>query len=173
MPTETKGVANIVLSKWIPALITAGIGGLIVALLVPSIQAGYAEKSAMNDRKIELWESIGDDFTNYILNRGRLITVAKEEEKALLNDEKLDEAFYDRKEGYRKERDKCSAKLRLDFLLAEFYFSERTNKMVDEFLKWHQEFRIATIDILPPSSKYYEWRDKIMASILLDLGKGA
>src|SRR5262245_61565308 len=69
---------KIFLDKWVPALITAGIGGAIVAFLVPQIQASYSAKAARSERQIRLWESIGANFTNFTNSNFQLVTVAQE-----------------------------------------------------------------------------------------------
>jgi len=156
---------QIFLSKWVPALITAGIGGLVVALLVPMFQTDYAEKAALKKRKIELWESIGNNFTNYMTFRSSLNTAALSEREMVKEKKFPSKEFLERKESYRRERDRYANDLRRDFLLAGYYFGSEIQKEINAFLNWHRQYRIATVDKLPPDEEYAKWRDKIMLVI--------
>lgn len=165
MANQKMSFGEIFLSKWVPALITAGIGGLMVAWLIPGIQTNYAEEAALKKRKIELWESIGNNFTNYINFRTRLNLSALAEQKMKNQDQALSNEYLERKESYRIERDRYANNLRKDFLLGEYYFGSEVKKQIEEFIKWHRQYHVATVDKLPPDEEYAKWRDKIMLEI--------
>ena len=169
MTNSKKTFREIFLSDWIPAIITAGIGGLMVALIAPMLQSHYAEVSTFERRKLQLWESIGENFTGYINYRSRLNGIAIIEIERLEKNKPLDEAFLARKEQYRKERDKFANLLRRDFIYAKHYYSQRVDSDINKFLDWHKQYAIATVDKLPPDSKYSKWRDEIMSKIKNEL----
>ena len=165
MSDEKSTIWEIILDKWVPALITAGVGGLMVALIVPGIQSEYVQQSALKERKIELWETLSENFTNYILYRGRLNSIAKEENKRRSSGIEISIKFMDRKEEYRIQRDRYANNLRRDFLFAEYYYSDDVAKLIKDYITWHKQFRIATVDKLPPTEVYTQWRDKIVVNI--------
>jgi hypothetical protein len=161
---------TILLDKWIPALLTAVVGGLFVAWLVPQAQTHYAEEAAFKKRQIEVWESVGTNFTNFVLAYSRLNTAARQETEVLRKGSVVDALFVQRKEGYVQDRDKFFNLLRHDFLLVPYYFSnERVSKTIGDYLEWQRQYRQATFDTLPPDSALYEWRDRIMAEMRLHL----
>jgi hypothetical protein len=156
----------IFLDKWVPALITALIGGALVAYLAPAMQTKFTQSSTLEKRKLELWESIGENFTNYILWRGRLNSAAIAERSYEKERKLIPKEFLLRKENYLTERDKYANLLRRDLLLANFYFQyPEAKEKINKFLDWHAKFRIATVDQLPPDEEYIKWRDDIMESI--------
>lgn len=157
---------EILLAKWVPALITALIGGALVAYLAPAIQTKFTQSSTLEKRKLELWESIGENFTNYILWRGRLNSAAIAERSYEKERRTVPKEFLLRKENYLTERDKYANLLRRDLLLANFYFQyPEAKEKINKFLDWHAKFRIATVDQLPPDEEYIKWRDDIMETI--------
>lgn len=173
MSNNKRTIWEIVLDKWIPALITAGVGGLMVALIVPGIQSNYAEESALKERKIKLWETVAENFTNYIMYRERLNVIAKEEIEEDAVGIKLTDDFLARKEEYRRQRDRFANNLRRDFLFSEYYYSEDVAKLIREFIDWHRQFSVATVDKLPPTEEYTKWRDKIVVKIRTALEEGS
>jgi len=162
---------EIFLSKWVPALITAIVGGIVVAIVIPKYQANYAEESALKKRKIELWESIGDNFTNYITYRGRLNSAALSEIKLRSSNQIIPRRFLDRKESYRVERDKYATQLRRDFLLADYYYDNQVEIIIKSFQEWHGQYKDKTVEQLPSDEEYYKWRDRIMLGIRENLTK--
>src|SRR4029077_20951576 len=68
---------QIFLEKWAPAIIVALIG----AAAVPWLQTTFANRTELAKRRLQLWESIGENFTNYINYSERLNEAAKAELK--------------------------------------------------------------------------------------------
>src|SRR6185295_19237563 len=62
------------LEKWVPSLITAVVAGIVAALLVPSITAGYTQATSFQSRQLNLWEKLSLDFTAYLNSREQLLT---------------------------------------------------------------------------------------------------
>ena len=163
---ETKPFKEIVLAEWMPALITALIGGLLVAYLAPTLQTRFTELSVQKKRRLDLWESIGDNFTQYILWRGRLNSIAKTEQSYIKNRHKLPKDLQDRRERYVNERDKYINLIRRDLFFANYYFSDNDVKnKIEGFLQWHTKFSEAKVDQLPADKEYYDWRNSIMEAI--------
>jgi hypothetical protein len=165
MPDQvTKTFKQICLECWAPAIITAVIGGLVVVLLVPWVQTQFAEQAAMKKRQLEVWEAVGNNFTQYILWRSRLNDAARFERTLPRN--ALTKDFLNRKEGYVAERDKHAILLRQYLLLAEFYFdNDDVREVIKSFIEWHGQFSKATLDDLPSDADYIRWRDRIMSTI--------
>lgn len=161
---DAKSFKTIFLENWMPALITALVGGLLVAYLAPMIQTRFAESSVLKKRQLELWESIGENFTNYIIWRSRLNTAARAE--ASPGSVTRGKEFLERKERYITERDRYANLLRRDLLFAPHYFKDpKVSQTIDEFLKWHAQFATAPVEKLPPDEEYIGWRDRLMETI--------
>lgn len=165
MSNEKDSFSEIVLKYWAPAIITAILGGIAVALIVPRVQSNYADVSALKQRQIQLWESIGVNFTHYITARSRLNTAAREEIRMKANKEKVSADFLKRKDEYRSQRDEFNIKLRGDLLKAEFYFGEDVKKLIESFVTWHSAYAVAAVDQLPSDAEYIEWRQRIFSAI--------
>ena len=163
--TDAKSFREIFLANWVPALLTALIGGLVVAYLAPVIQTQFANSAALKKRQLELWESIGENFTNYIVWRSRLNSVARAEISYGPTD-KVPKELLDNKARYLLERDKYRNLFRRDLLLAPYYFTDpQVKTQIDEFQKWHTQFATATVDKLPDDAEYLKWRDRLMETI--------
>ncbi|HIJ97019.1 MAG TPA: hypothetical protein HPP94_15045 [Desulfuromonadales bacterium] len=155
----------IFLEKWMPALITAGIGGALVAILVPGIQSNYAEEAALKKRKIELWESIGSNFTYFINANFQLVTVASEIERQEKNNEIIPSTVMNRKEEYRMARDSYASKLNSDLTMASFYFGKPIKSLTGEYRKWIISIATSSIENMPPRSEFEKWRDRFLNDI--------
>ncbi len=169
---EKTSFSFIFLDKWAPALITALIGGSFIAFLVPSIQSNYAEETALKKHKVELWESIGNDFTQLIEWNFRLVSIQKTiNEKEEIHNEKEEEynkelqIMLKRKEEYRQNRDNFLTKLNGEIVIASFYFDDSIKSLACEYRKWISDMSNWTIDTMPSRSKFEEWRDKFVSKI--------
>jgi hypothetical protein len=144
---------QVFLEKWAPAILVALIG----AVAVPWLQTTFANRTELAKRRLQLWESIGEDFTDYIKSRGRLNAVGSVESSNVI--------FNDRKEEYRRNRDEYSDAMERDLLLAEFYFNKKVTLEIEKFLTWHEQYRNATVEKLPPDKEYLDYRRAIMSLI--------
>jgi hypothetical protein len=136
---------TIFLERWIPALITAGVGGVLVALIVPGIQSHYAAESALKERRLELWESIGSNF------------------------KQVPSLLLERKENYRVDRDRYASQLNQDLILAPFYFGKPVSELVSEYRVWITQHAMATAETMPSRSEFDAWRDRFMHEIRAQL----
>jgi hypothetical protein len=109
-PKAPAAFKQVFLEKWAPAIIVAFIG----ALAVPWLQTTFAQRTELAKRRLQLWESLGENFTNYINYRSRLNEVAKTETKLRNDGVAIGPEFRARKEGYREKRDEYSNTLRRD-----------------------------------------------------------
>lgn len=156
---------QVFLEKWAPAIIVALIG----TFAVPWLQTTFANRTELARRRLQLWESIGENFTNYINYCERLNDAAKSEIQWSKEGTPIPTQFTARKEEYREKRDQYSNALRRDFLLARFYYSETVKVAIDKYLAWHAQYRTVTVDKLPPDQDYLTWRDSIMTTIRNEL----
>jgi hypothetical protein len=150
----TKTFKEIFLAEWIPALLTALLGGAVVAYFAPKMQSQFTSEVALQKRKIDLWESIATDFTEYILWRNRLNSIALAEVELTQKKETVPKEMMQRKEQYRTERDKFANSLRRDFVFARYYFGETVKDKIEEFLSWNEKFARTTVEQLPPDAEY-------------------
>jgi len=153
-----------ILEDWIPALITALIGGLMVAIITPSIQSNFASKTALADRKVKLFESFNLNMTCFISSYYQLVGIAQEEKKNRLSPQEIL-----RKESYRQKRDDCGYQLKSDLILSGFYFGDDVGNVVAEYNKWMGKIENATIYTMPPRSDFESWHKKISNEILKKL----
>lgn len=165
MSDEKDSFSEIVQKYWVPAIITAVLGGIVVAIIVPQAQSNYADVSVLKQRKIQLWESIGVNFTHYINARSRLNTAAREEIKLKANEGEVSADFLKKKDEDRSQRNESLTNLRGDLLKAEFYFGEDIKKLIGSFVTWHNKHSVAAVDQLPSDSEYDEWRQRILSAI--------
>ena len=170
MSDEPTSFKIIFLSKWMPTILAALIGGPIVAVAAPWLQTRFLEETTLANRKIDLWESVGRDFTLYIDYRGRLNDAARWQQENTFTNEEQQRGFRSRKEEYRRGRDESADALNKDFVLAGFYYSATVADLIKSFQKWHYQYRIATVDELPDDETYLKWRDRIMLAMKEELG---
>jgi len=157
------------MSTWIPALITALIGGLLVALLAPMIQTNYAKETAYSKRKILLWESIGNNFTTYIKSHEQLLAINK---KIISNREdgiSSDGILKTRKEEYRRNRDSAGLKLGQSLVMSKFYFGTKVQFLVSKYECWKKDHIKQTKSVMPDTLKFKDWRDRILTAMQLEL----
>ena len=156
---------KIVLSEWVPALITAVIGGVVVAYLAPMLQAEYAESAALQNRRVELWESLGENFTNAINANDQLVSVSQEIAKLTSTGEEVDGALNGRLEYYRIERDKYASAFNKDLVLSAFYFGDEVDALAREYGAWINEHGSATVEEMPSRGDFMAWRDRFLVEI--------
>jgi len=154
---------DIFLEFWMPAILTASLGGLAVVLVVPRIQSEYARDTKYWEQKLELWESVGEHFSIFMENRRRLNVIAVAISNAKTENEEIEQIFINRKDEYRSKRDSASDRLGVSLLMATYYFeSEELRRTVEEFIKWNSRFKDVTVDKLPGDDDYGTWRDRIL-----------
>ena len=156
---------QIVITYWVPATITAVVGGLTLAVIVPYVQASYAYESALKQRQVQSWEALALAFSQYISARGRLNNAARTEMEARSKGEAIDPDFMKRKDEYRAQRDEASVRLRGELVKAEFYFGDDVKQLVDQYTAWHSKYATATLEQLPPDEDYNRWRHRILSAI--------
>jgi hypothetical protein len=158
-----------VLEHWVPALITAGLGGLLVAVITPAIQGRYAERAALAERKMKVWESTGQDLDCFVSSHFQLVTIAQQEDEFEKSGKALGDQELKRKEEYRASRDNCAYKVRADLQFAGYYFGDPVGKVTKDYNDWLSTIRTATVEQMPPRAEFDGWRDKIMKTILNQL----
>lgn len=161
-----KSTREIVLEHWVPALITACIGGFVVALLVPSIQTRFAEASAYRQRQLDLFESVGKNFNEYIIRRSRLHSVSARQYQEFDKTGEVSDQTRELIEKYRLERDQSAVLLRHDLVMAEQLFGADVRSEISEFLEWHNEYAQAPLSKQPPDAEYASWRERVLGEIV-------
>ena len=74
-------VLDLVLSQWIPPLISVLLGGLIASILVPRWQTDFEKARLYDKRKLELLEKISEAFPRYVVNWNHLNHISIHEAK--------------------------------------------------------------------------------------------
>jgi hypothetical protein len=165
--SQRETYTTIFLTHWCPAIITGLIGGFVIAWVTPYFQAQVSESNAMKTRHIQLWESIGENFTHYISARSALNSVARAEmDGTLVPDEKIAEG----KQEYLVQRDRARIALAQDLVKVKYYFGDAAKAEVEEFWRWHISFATVTVDKLPVDMQYEMRRNKILDEIAKKLG---
>lgn len=171
-PHLNKTMQQSVTSYWVPALITALIGGTVVGFVVPKIQTHYTSIVAKQEYRISLWERFGKAFVSYSEARSKLIDIEKNRVKIIAegNTNDLKELNRD-KILILQDREKAEDTLLLDIELSQFYFKQ-SYLLMEAFLKWHQENDEKTINspTLPTKADYALWQARIMESMYGELG---
>lgn len=159
---------QIVAEKWVPALIIGIIGGWLIAKYTPHYQTQYVKQHTYDQRKIEIWESIGSNFVGYRFFKDKLIVL----ENCRLNNvcqEPLPDEYYQRQEDYRFERDSYRANLQSNFIKVKYYYSDDVYQLILQYLAWHNLYATAEPDQLPPDEDYEDWQNLILFKMLEEL----
>jgi hypothetical protein len=167
---ETNGENTIIkqcfiifIDKWMPAIIT----GVIVAIFVPYFQIKFSAQSQVTKRKVDLWESVGYNFTQYVEFHSQLVDVAKKIKDSENNKITPPEFLISQKSQFLQNRDQFANKLNSDIAIVSFYYKEPLPSLYNKYLEWISTVENATIENMPPTSEFYTWRD----SMLLEMGK--
>jgi len=163
--TEKKTKWEIFWEHIAPAIITGLVGGLLIAWFTPLVQKWHAD----HKRKVDLWEAIGANFTEYNQWRSRLVSISLLEQELQRTQQSLDDAAQKRKEIYISERDIYANLLRRDLIYASFYYGKSVSDIIKDFFAWNQQFKEKSADSLPSDAEYNRWRDKLLEEIRSEL----
>jgi hypothetical protein len=98
----------VILEKWVPVLLTVGVGAYLARVIFPRIQAEYQKGVSRHDRMHGLAEEIAVNFDRYISEWRRLVQMSEH-----FRDKEMDETETKRFEAFvdgRKEaRDRLMA----------------------------------------------------------------
>jgi hypothetical protein len=167
---------KILLESWLPrilpALITAILGGVLVAWLAPKFQTYYALKTAYHNDRISLWKDIGNNFTNYRIYMKELDVMVKYETK-LTKLQRTESGYYQNIKEYVRKRNHYRDQLQNDLLIATYYFNGDTKELIDRYITW-DKITSKTITYQPKIAQerqksYAAWQDNIMMKIMHQL----
>lgn len=159
---------HIFLKDWVPPLITALVGGLAVAIILPLFQVGFETNRANQKRRQEILESTLKNFAVYVDSWRRLRTIAEYElelKVRKLNKEELNKEEKDRKNRYVIERDAARNLLFSDLSAAGIYYNQETTSLIKAFQNWDRDQAEKHLRELPPLNDWENWRDRIVAQM--------
>jgi hypothetical protein len=158
---------TIFFDKWMRALLTAIIGGVVVAVIVPYVQATYAIEEKLSEKKIERFAALNERFVAYIEAREQLTRYALRER-----------ALYGKVLGLTKQkkplvdaRDTTANQLRQELFRSGYYFGGEVLELVKGFIQWQAQYAVATVDEVPADTRLLEWRDQILTAMRRSLYK--
>lgn len=156
-----------VMTSWIPPLITIVIGGLFASILIPAWQSRFNRSKAASNRRLEIAESVTRYFQKYITSWRRLISISEleRENNGLLDEQRqLKNSFVIARNA---DRDAL-----LEALCAtRLYFSEQVYATIKEFIRWDDLASIKTLEGLPSVSEWREWEEKIVLALQREISK--
>ena len=138
-------ISNIIINNTIVSVINLIFAGVIIACwLIPLAERHSHEKEVYYNKRIELANNFIIDFSQYRLNRQRLILVGMEEVKG----------------ANRMARDSYRDKVYRDIQLAMLFFSPAVVNEGKTFIAWDSLY--ATKAYKPPNDSEMEnWQNKI------------
>ena len=167
--TTSRSFWWVVLEKWVPAIITAVVGGLAIAYLAPAFQTQQTATTALTERRQNLWEAVVRDTSGYILNYKRLNEAARYKIRLQEKNKEPEPNLSERMETYRMNRDGFRKKLKANLTLAAHYFGPAVKSTVKTYEEFHEKYKTATIDELPQDHEVEAHLDKIIDAIRKDL----
>lgn len=162
---DHEAVTTLILKEWVPPLISVLSGGLIISLLVPRWQATFERSRLYDKRRLEILESISQDFSRYIDNWRRLIQISHHEVRKgnLDDDEKA------RKQRFIEDRNLARDTLISDLSTARIYFSESVDTLIAEFSDWDQACTVKRLSDLPEIGMWRSWEARIISAMKQEL----
>ena len=154
-----------ILEHWIPALITAVLGGILVAALGPLLQAHYAEAAALAERKVKITESVAANLSGFISAHFQLVEAARVVPAA----EVPDQRSLDRREEYRAMRDARHYDARRDLLLARHYFPDEVDREIDAYAAFIASVATKTAEEMPPRDEFESHASRLVAAMTQSL----
>ena len=160
---------TIFFEKWVPAMITGIIGGLVVSLIVPYAQNNFALTKELSVRKVEIFSAINDAFVEHIYAREQLSLDALRTEKMVVQFDSLDEetkqALAAKRIDLIRDTDTAALNLRRELYRGGYYFGGDVLGKTKEFIEWEKQRAAAPADELPAVTELLKWRDDILASM--------
>ena len=160
---------TIFFEKWVPAMITGIIGGLVVSLIVPYAQNNFALTKELSVKKVEVFSKINDAFVEYIYAREQLSLDALRTRKMVLEFDSLDEeakqTLAARRIELMRDTDTAGLNLRRELYRGGYYFGGEVLGRTKEFIEWDKERAAAPVDESPGETELLKWRDEILASM--------
>jgi Tfp pilus assembly protein PilE len=161
-----RSIAFIILSNWIPPLITIVIGGIFASILLPLWQHKYTQSKALAARRLEIAENVTKNFQKYIVSWKRLMTISALEQEAGLNDEQRQT-----KMSFVAVRNANRDALLESLALTKIYFPASCAAVVGSFLKWDEDRSTERLDQLPGITVWREWEQRVLQSLHQELMK--
>lgn len=162
---EETSIVYIVLTEWMPSIITILFGGYMASILFPRMQDNFQKSQQREERKQKIAEEIIQTFGRYITSWRRLIQISQLELERNLSDVELNrkhEFIDDRKE----QRDKLVDQLRL----CQLYYSNSTCDHLNQFLEWDEGQASKRLDDLPSIEEWRRYEEHLIKRIKSDLG---
>lgn len=152
--------AYVVVSRWLPSLITVLAGGYMASILFPKLQRNFQRSSQIEEKKIEIAEEIVQCFNRYVVSWRRLIQISQlEVERPLSEDET------DRKMGFVTERNERRDALLDNLKLCQLYFCETTCGEISRFVDWDEKQSTKPLEDLPQLSAWRQNESSIVGLI--------
>lgn len=146
-------------------IISVGVGGFAVSLIVPRLQHSWQEAKYLLEKRRELAEQIVLSFGAYITGWRRLrVLASKEMSSGLTEIEKArkEEALGDRRDA----RDRLFGSLRL----ARIFFDTKTVQAINEFTSWDEMQTSKKLEELPELQEWRYYERKIFDQIKREIG---
>jgi hypothetical protein len=161
--------STIFFEKWMPAMITGIIGGLVVSLIVPYAQNNFALTKELSVKKVQVFSAINDAFVEYIYAREQLsldgIRAREMVEDFDALDDETKQTLAARRIRLAQEKDVAALNLRRELYRGGYYFGGDALKKTKKFIEWEGEFAVAPADEFPPDTELLKWRDDVLASM--------
>lgn len=141
---DETSIAYIVLSRWLPGLITVVAGGYLASILFPKLQRKAHRTSQFEEKKLQIAEKIVQDFNRYIVAWRRLIQISEFELAQGLSDEE-----YERKNQFVAQRNERRDNLLDSLKLCQLYFCEGACKEIQRFVDWDERQTQQPLEKLP------------------------
>jgi hypothetical protein len=161
-------VGYIVLTAWVPPLITVLIGGIFASILFPRWQDRHARYHAREERKLALAEEIARDMARYTTCWSRLRTIAELE---ISREDGLTDEEFERKKGFVEARNSARDALMDTLCSLEIYFSSEVRSSIAEFVRWDEECSALRIDELPPREEYRNRSQRIVSKVSKEIAR--
>lgn len=157
------------LEKWLPALIPAVIGGMVIAGLVPYVQSNYAREAAIEEKRIATVENLSSATFNITHLLIRLSNLAAKDTPDVTEE---DIEFYsaDAKSTIEKIREFYGIFLD-EAPSAKLYYGERTVNALNSFDVWLRRAMesIPGTNDFPTNASITKERDKFLTALRAEL----
>jgi hypothetical protein len=160
---------TIFFEKWVPAMITGIIGGLVVSLIVPYAQNSFALTKELSVKKVDVFSAINDAFVEYIYAREQLYLDTRRTQEMVEEFDSLDDetkqTLAARRIQLTEAKDTAALDLRRELYRGGYYFGGEVLTKIKEFIHWEKESASAPEEEPPNETDLINWRNDILASM--------
>jgi hypothetical protein len=164
VPDTAPSWKNVLLTHWLPPIITGAVG-LVTGATLSFFQQTAATDKYFLEHRVAVAEGVANEFSSYVHNWNRLRVRNTNLREKVLSGVVLSED--DRKEllAIAAERSKARDALYAHFNKLNLYFRDEVVERVTKFREWDTTYDAARLEQLPAIKEWETWKTNILRAI--------